>query len=85
MSLRGWEPKQVQLPASNSSYVLGVTKGARFAPDSPLRTLAVAARAQYEDACQRIPTLLPTAPAAAQPAVPDPDQQERLCALGYVD
>jgi hypothetical protein len=50
-----------------------------------VRALAAAARAQYEDACARVPTLLPTAAPERQPALPDPDQQERLRALGYVD
>jgi arylsulfatase A-like enzyme len=69
--------------ATDASLV-GAARGSPLPPDSPVPALAAAARAQYEEACRRIPTLLPTA-TPTQPALPDPDQQERLRALGYVD
>ena len=64
--------------------MVGAGRGVRVPPGSPVLSLAAAARAEYEEACRRIPTLLPTA-APRQPPLPDPDQQERLRALGYVD
>jgi arylsulfatase A-like enzyme len=67
-----------------AAFMVGDGGGARVAPDSPILSLAAAARARYEEGCRRTTRLLPAA-AARQPAPPDPDQQERLRALGYVE
>jgi hypothetical protein len=39
----------------------------------------------YEDHCQRLPDLLPREHQRPQPVLPDPDHEERLRALGYVE
>jgi hypothetical protein len=53
-------------------------------PRSRIPSLAAAARAEYDEACRRLPTLLPAA-TPTEPALPDPDRDERLRALGYVE
>ena len=48
-------------------------------------SLATKARELYEDDCRRLPSLMPREPPRRHPELPDPDQEERLRALGYVD
>jgi arylsulfatase A-like enzyme len=47
--------------------------------------LATKARELYEDHCRRLPNLLPRERQRARPVLPDPEQEERLRALGYVE
>jgi arylsulfatase A-like enzyme len=68
--------------------VAAIGPDGRESPRSPgpaAISAATAARGMYEDHCQRLPDLLPREHQRPQPVLPDPDHEERLRALGYVE